>query len=120
MAVTHEFPKTGGGTITKTLNPPFNDLTGQALEMLGFKSFEEMMRDENAVLGAVRKMDVTLDPEKREKLFETIPVPGQGSIDALAVGKDGMVCGFAGGTFEPSGLVPNQDFPYTLDLRRGT
>jgi hypothetical protein len=39
------------------------------------------------------------DPEKREKLFETVPVPGQGSIDALAVGKDGMVCGFAGGTF---------------------
>jgi hypothetical protein len=81
MAVTHEFPKTGGGTITKTLNPPFNDLTGQALEMLGFKSFEEMMRDENAVLGAVRKMDVTLDPEKREKMCGIIFIGGADDID---------------------------------------
>ena len=27
--------------------------------------------------------------------------------------------GFTGGTFEPAGLVPNPDFLYTLDLRRG-
>jgi streptogramin lyase len=39
------------------------------------------------------------DPAKREKLFETVPVPGEDSISALAVGKDGMVYGFAGGTF---------------------
>ncbi len=44
------------------------------------------------------------DPVKREKLFETVPVPGEGSITALAVGKDGMVYGFAGATlfvFDP-------------------
>jgi hypothetical protein len=39
------------------------------------------------------------DPAKREKLFETVPVPGARSIEALAVGKDGLVCGFAGATF---------------------
>jgi hypothetical protein len=39
------------------------------------------------------------DPAKRAKLFETVPAAGQGSIDALAVGKDGLVCGFAGKTF---------------------
>jgi len=36
------------------------------------------------------------DPVKREKLFETVPVPGEGAINALAVGADGMVYGFAG------------------------
>jgi len=44
------------------------------------------------------------DPEKRETLFETVPVPGEGTISALAVGKDGMVYGFAGATlfvFDP-------------------
>jgi hypothetical protein len=44
------------------------------------------------------------DPEKREKLLETVPVPGEGTITALAVGKDGMVYGFAGPTlfvFDP-------------------
>jgi hypothetical protein len=39
------------------------------------------------------------DPIKREKLLEIVPAPGQGSIDALAVGKDGLVYGFAGATF---------------------
>jgi hypothetical protein len=39
------------------------------------------------------------DPAKREKLFEVVPAPGQGSVDALAVGKDGLVYGFAGATF---------------------
>jgi len=38
------------------------------------------------------------DPEEREKIFETVPVPGEGTIGALAVGKDGMVYGFAGAT----------------------
>lgn len=37
-------------------------------------------------------------PKTRQKVFETVPVPGQGSIDALAVGRNGMVYGFAGGT----------------------
>jgi len=44
------------------------------------------------------------DPVKREKLFETVPVPGQGTIGALAVGRDGLVFGFAGETmfvFDP-------------------
>jgi hypothetical protein len=39
------------------------------------------------------------DTAKHEKVFETVPVPGQGSIDALAVGKDGLVYGFAGKIF---------------------
>lgn len=36
------------------------------------------------------------DPAKREKLFETVPVPGEGSIIALGVGTNGLVYGFAG------------------------
>jgi len=38
------------------------------------------------------------DPKTRKKVFETIPVNGQGTIDALAVGHNGMVYGFAGST----------------------
>lgn len=38
------------------------------------------------------------DPQKREKLFEVVPVPGKGSIDALGVGTNGLVYGFAGDT----------------------
>jgi streptogramin lyase len=44
------------------------------------------------------------DPGKREKVFETVPVPGEGTVAALACGGDGLVYGFAGGTlfvFEP-------------------
>lgn len=44
------------------------------------------------------------DPQRREKLFETVPVPGQGAVQALAVGRDGLVYGFAGPTmfvFDP-------------------
>jgi len=45
------------------------------------------------------------DAEKREKLFEIVPAPGQGGISALAVGRDGLVYGFAGPTmfvFDPA------------------
>jgi len=45
------------------------------------------------------------DPAKREKVFEAVPVAKTGSIDALAVGGDGMVYGFAGTSmfvFDPS------------------
>jgi hypothetical protein len=44
------------------------------------------------------------DPATREKLFETVPVPGQSNVGALAVGPDGLVYGFASGTlfvFDP-------------------
>jgi hypothetical protein len=44
------------------------------------------------------------DAERREKVFETVPVPGQGGVAALAVGRDGLVYGFAGTTmfvFDP-------------------
>jgi hypothetical protein len=37
------------------------------------------------------------DPQKREKLFETVPVPGREKIDALGVGSNGLVYGFTGG-----------------------
>jgi len=37
------------------------------------------------------------DPVRREKVFEVVPVAGKGSIEALAVGKNGLVYGFAGG-----------------------
>lgn len=37
-------------------------------------------------------------PKTRQKVFETVPVPGHGSIDALAVGRNGLVYGFAGDT----------------------
>jgi len=36
------------------------------------------------------------DPVKREKLFEIAPVPGQSAIQALGVGKNGLVYGFIG------------------------
>ncbi|MBU0609894.1 MAG: hypothetical protein KKI08_18565 [Armatimonadetes bacterium] len=36
------------------------------------------------------------DPVKREKLFETVPVPGKSAIQALGVGKNGLVYGFVG------------------------
>lgn len=35
------------------------------------------------------------DPVKHEKLFETVPAIGNSSIEALCVGKDGLVYGFA-------------------------
>jgi hypothetical protein len=44
------------------------------------------------------------DPVKRQKLFETVPVSGEGAVGALAVGKDGLVYGVAGATlfvFDP-------------------
>ena len=37
------------------------------------------------------------DPVKREKTFETVPLPGASSIEALATGADGLVYGFAAG-----------------------
>jgi len=37
------------------------------------------------------------DPQKREKLFETVPVPGKSSFEALGVGANGLVYGFTGG-----------------------
>ncbi len=37
-------------------------------------------------------------PKTRKKVFETVPVPGAGTIDALALGRNGMVYGFAGDT----------------------
>lgn len=45
------------------------------------------------------------NPQSREKYFETIPVPKQGTIDALAIGNSGIVYGFAGDTmfvFDPT------------------
>ncbi|MBM3472673.1 MAG: hypothetical protein FJX75_05305 [Armatimonadetes bacterium] len=44
------------------------------------------------------------DPAKREKLLEIVPVPGEGTVVALAVGPDGLVYGFAGASlfvFDP-------------------
>jgi len=44
------------------------------------------------------------DASKNEKVFEVAPVPGQRSINALAVGPDGLLYGFAGPTmfaFDP-------------------
>lgn len=46
------------------------------------------------------------DPEKAEKVFETVPVPGVSAVTCLTVGPDGNVWGFAGGTlfvFDPVG-----------------
>ncbi|MCE5238409.1 hypothetical protein LLH23_07935 [bacterium] len=57
------------------------------------------------------------DPQKREKLFETVAVPGKSAIEALGVGKNGLVYGFAGGDtmfiFDPkqrkvTATAPNQ------------
>jgi streptogramin lyase len=45
------------------------------------------------------------DPATKTTLFETVPVPGDGTIVALAVGKDGLVYGFTGSTqfvFDPA------------------
>lgn len=36
------------------------------------------------------------DPLKRKKVFEAAPVPGQDAINALGVGHDGLIYGFAG------------------------
>ncbi len=44
------------------------------------------------------------DPERKENLFECVPVAGAGSIDNLTVGGDGLVYGSAGGelfAFDP-------------------
>jgi hypothetical protein len=44
------------------------------------------------------------DPERREKQYETVAVAGEKEISAMAVGKDGLVYGFAGATlfvFDP-------------------
>lgn len=38
---------------------------------------------------------VLWDPKTRAKTFDTVPVPGEGTITALAVGPDGLVYGFA-------------------------
>jgi hypothetical protein len=46
------------------------------------------------------------DPLKREKLFETVAVSGNSSVDALGVGKDGLVYGFA-----------NKGFMFVFDTR---
>ncbi len=43
-------------------------------------------------------------PERREKLFETVPVPGASSVNDLIAAPNGLVYGFAGGTlfvFDP-------------------
>ncbi|MBM3497353.1 MAG: hypothetical protein FJX74_01660 [Armatimonadetes bacterium] len=45
------------------------------------------------------------DPATKTKTFETVPVPGEGTVVALAVGPDGLVYGFTGGTlfvFDPA------------------
>jgi len=45
------------------------------------------------------------DPAKREKVYEMVPAPGKTQIDSLAVGRDGIVYGFAGETmfvFDPT------------------
>ena len=58
------------------------------------------------------------DAQRREKVFETVPVPGQGSIAALAVGRDGMVYGFAGPTlfvFDPRSQKVLETAPHGLD-----
>lgn len=57
------------------------------------------------------------DPEKREKVFETVPVPGEGGIGALAVGKDKLVYGFAGATlfvFDPATKKVLETTPHNL------
>lgn len=52
--------------------------------------------------------------QTREKHFEAIPVPRQGRIDALAVGNNGMVYGFAGETmfvFDPAQMKTIRTVP---------
>lgn len=57
------------------------------------------------------------DPQRREKVFETVPVPGQGAVQALAVGPDGLVYGFAGPimfVFDPARLEIIEQKPHGL------
>lgn len=57
------------------------------------------------------------DPQTREKLYEMVPVPGQGSVGALAVGKDGLVYGFSGETmfvFDPGQRKVIKTIPHGL------
>lgn len=61
------------------------------------------------------------DPERREKLFETVPVPGATSINDLVAAPNGLVYGFAGRTlfaFDPEsreiGLTRSAPFSSTI------
>jgi hypothetical protein len=57
------------------------------------------------------------DAQRREKVFETVPVRAEGSISALAVGQDGMVYGFAGPTmfvFDPRAQKVIETAPHEL------
>lgn len=57
------------------------------------------------------------DPVRREKVFETVPVSGEGSVNALATGPDGLVYGAAGATlfvFDPKGQKVVEARPHGL------
>jgi len=57
------------------------------------------------------------DPVKREKVFETVPVPGEGTVQAVAVAADGLVYGFAGATmfiFDPAERKVVETAPHEL------
>ncbi len=57
------------------------------------------------------------DPETREKLLETVPVPGEGGIQALALGPDGLIYGFAGPmvfVFDPAARAVVETAPHGL------
>lgn len=57
------------------------------------------------------------DPATGEKVFETVPAPGQGQVDALAVGPDRLVYVFAGGAlavFDPATRKMLETLPHGL------
>jgi streptogramin lyase len=57
------------------------------------------------------------NPQTHVKYYETIPVPNQGTIDALAIGNNGMVYGFAGKmmfVFDPTQKKIIKTIPNTL------
>src|SRR5690606_19107674 len=57
------------------------------------------------------------DIQKKEKAFETVPVPGAGAITALHAGPDGNIWGWAYGTlfiFDPASrkvVYSKEEFP---------
>lgn len=57
------------------------------------------------------------DPVTREKQLEIVPVPGEGSVVALALGPDGLVYGVAGATlfvFDPTAQRVIETAPHGL------
>ena len=57
------------------------------------------------------------DPQQRQKIFETVPAPGEASVQALAVAPDGLAYGFAGSTmfvFNPTTQQIVERWPHGL------